>query len=294
MNKKIKTLCLGALLGTSVFGFTGCNLFQQDLSQSQIDKLLYIADNADNFMDETMDLLKGANAKIDIDEARKLLEITTINLTTNKDGIVDNFIVDTGKYGKMYYYTDENDCRYYFETRISDDGEEELYRAVYDVIKVESGYERRYVYHFRDDDGLYAKYEITDITNRYSSALAYTLSNSLDFSELIDERFSINSVKVLENGNYLITAYATNIEADNNDEDYQRLTTTLVNYEVTPDEKLVSYKYNSVDYSKETGYADSAGYNTSVANFKYNEITKEQVQEFMTFINTNNGQYVKK
>lgn len=115
MKKLNKVLCLGAFAAASVMPLSGCNLFSQNLSEEQIDKLMYALDNADSFMDESLDLLEKSNEKLNNEEAYNLVRLARKYLYLNKDGVRDNLKVTIDRteqgersVGTVSIYTDSN------------------------------------------------------------------------------------------------------------------------------------------------------------------------------------------
>ena len=68
-KKVLKTLGVGALCLCGALIFSGCSM---DLSQDQIDKLMFAVDNSQEFMQDTLDLLEKQNDKMDAEQAYKM------------------------------------------------------------------------------------------------------------------------------------------------------------------------------------------------------------------------------
>ncbi|MBO5954635.1 MAG: hypothetical protein J6Q13_01555 [Clostridia bacterium] len=91
MQEKTKNILKGLGVGTlacvGLFGLTGCSI---DLSQEQVDKIMYTVDNSDKFMQETLDLLEKQNQELDKQQAFDTYNLAKTKVLLNYDNMYDN------------------------------------------------------------------------------------------------------------------------------------------------------------------------------------------------------------
>lgn len=113
-NKKIlKGLGVGALACFGMLTFTGCSV---DLSQQQIDKLMYTVENSDKFMDEVVDLLNKQNNQMDKQKIFDLYRLAETKLMLNYDNVLDNLkvtskVVSDDDFQSVKFYKTESGQR---------------------------------------------------------------------------------------------------------------------------------------------------------------------------------------
>ena len=120
MKKIAKKIGCSLLALGGLVSLTGCNYSKISLTEEQINNLITVADNADKFMNETLNLLEGENEKIDIEQAYKLFDLARTKFDLNYDGIRDNVILEAHNPNytfRTYYYKDSVGQKYYFQTR---------------------------------------------------------------------------------------------------------------------------------------------------------------------------------
>ena len=92
-NKKIlKSLGVGALACFGMFTLTGCSF---SLTPEQMEKVMYVVDESDRFMKDTLDLLEKQNAKLDKEEAWDLFRMADAKLALNANNVWDNLVLTT-------------------------------------------------------------------------------------------------------------------------------------------------------------------------------------------------------
>lgn len=122
MKNKTKKILAGAFLGFVGMGcLTGCSA---ELTQTQKDKVMSVVENSETFMNESLELLKESNQKLDKERAYGLLRLATKRLETNAQDVMSNLRINVvidwdatnGYYGTNFninYFKDSND-KYYF------------------------------------------------------------------------------------------------------------------------------------------------------------------------------------
>lgn len=92
MNKKLKKILAGiglcAVVGCGAMFATGCA--GVNLTQDQVDKIVSIADNGKNWIDETLDILQANNNKLNSSDALNLYERARLRLAVNEDNVWSN------------------------------------------------------------------------------------------------------------------------------------------------------------------------------------------------------------
>lgn len=128
MKNKTKKILAGVGLGLVGMGcLTGCSV---DLTDAQRDKIMTVVDNSDAFMDESLELLKESNDKLDKERAFGLLRLAIKRIETNAQDVFNNLKINVstdwdatdGYYGLNFntnYFKDSNG-KYYFYTAKGD------------------------------------------------------------------------------------------------------------------------------------------------------------------------------
>lgn len=97
MKKKniLKMLGVGVLALTGTFAFAGCS--DINLTEKQIDKILYVVDESDTFMQDVLDLMEKSTNKLNKEEAYDLYKLSILKLSTNQDGILNNLKISASE-----------------------------------------------------------------------------------------------------------------------------------------------------------------------------------------------------
>lgn len=277
MNKIMKKLCCGVVLGCGLFSFSGCTSSQM-LSESQIEDLLRIANNADDFMDKSLDLLEGKDEVLDVDEAYNLVVKTFISFDVNVDGIRNNAMVEVEEADvttMFYYYKNSNGEYNYIVTEIDKQNNESVVMGYYEKI---NGNEKK-VYEIRP----YSKPSVIDVSSKYPCVDAY-FANGYYNSEVfyIIGKDAIKSTQLLDNGNYLISFYFINVEFNN---DYASTNNNgMYELEISKDAKIVRNRVVTTTISERE--SDSYDYSELRANekFSYGTVTDEKIAALIASI----------
>ena len=124
MKNKTKKILAGVGLGIVGVGcLTGCSA---ELTDTQKDKIMSVVENSDTFMNESLELLKESNQKLDKESAFGLLRLAIKRLETNAQDVFKNLKINVvldwnatdGYYGMNFninYFKDSNG-KYYFYT----------------------------------------------------------------------------------------------------------------------------------------------------------------------------------
>lgn len=282
MNSKLKKICCGIVAGLGLLSLTGCNSVSSKLSDDQINNLLTIADNADKFMDETMDLLEGANEKIDLDQAYRVYERAILEFDLNVGGKRDNLILEQYQNGVLggyvYYYKNANGQYHHINMDVNSQNVVTPTTAQYETIEDTS--KKVYV---RKDQGM--GYEVNDYSEEYPSVDAYLMKND----ELIGNTLSygkenINSVEVLENGNYLISFCRNEVNLDTSANNVADMEITKV--EISKDYNIIQVNTNIVyayDYA-----GDGMFYNggNAVVKLNYGMLNDDKIEDIINLFNS--------
>lgn len=266
-----------SLVGMLTMGFaSGCNLAKQNLTDEQINNLITIADNADTFMGQTLDLLEGENEKLDFEQAYRLFKLATTGFDLNANEVRNNLVMESYNAEKVnyrvYYYKNENGENHRIAVDVNDENIENPTMSIYEV--TEEGTRR--VYKFNG-------YEIDEVSSKYHSVDAYVVA---DGDSLFSNTFSynkeeINSVVMLENGNYLITFCRNNI---NLSQSTYSPDMEITKFEITKDAKIVNvstdsmyaYKWDDGEIFYNCGYTS--------AKLIYGEINDAKIEELINLI----------
>ena len=229
MKKINKILCTGALALTSAFTLTGCNLFNKDLSDEQMDKLMHVVENADKFMDDTLSILDAQNTTLDKKEAYELYRDALTKFDLNVDGIRDNVSVKTnndsnGEYYQDYYKKSNGD--YVYINGFFREGVKDMNTIVYESTV---GNETK-VYSYESD--LSNKYSSTDAYLFFEGYLLTDDSNAISY-----EYDTLTSSELLENGNYKLTFRIEDHDLDRENENADLMISSVV---VSADAKIIS------------------------------------------------------
>lgn len=92
MKVKTKKILAGcALFVTGVLALTGCS--GVDISQEQVNKIMTVVENTDQFMKDTVDLLEKNSTSNELAQGYKILTWARANLYTDYDGYLDNVTI---------------------------------------------------------------------------------------------------------------------------------------------------------------------------------------------------------
>lgn len=260
-NKILKGLGIGALACLGVFTFAGCSI---ELSQDQIDKVMYTVDNADTFMDETLDLLNKQNAELDQEEAWDLYKLAQAKFKLNVDGIRDN-VKMTSRFGIIYLYDTASDGYVMISAYDEEYG-----------VQFADNYN---IYSFSSIDGNHSK-KLLDIDNSGQGCEAYISWNNFSHSTMYGvQEEDIVSCQKLDNGNYKITFLSETLidEEENNS-----VSTVLLVVEVSADARIISEtsQYAMIgDYHNNGGisYFDSP----VTVVYEYGVVTEADIAEYL-------------
>ena len=229
-NKNIlKGIGIGALACFGMFTFSGCSV---ELSQSQIDKLMYAVDNSQQFMDDALHLLENQNAKMDAEQAHKLCEYAYNKILLNQNGIRNNLVMKNYRDGELATtvtsYADENtdiiilDTISFNEVWYSDNGNN---------------------YHYVKQSERKTELKEDSIHAAFSWASCINVVNALGVNAE-----DILFCDILSNGNYQITYSVNNM----NDADLEvgDIAKILV-VEITSEGDFVKVEMDSAEYSEQ-------------------------------------------
>ena len=305
-NKKIfKALGVGAVATLGLFTMAGCSL--SDTEKADVMEGL---ENANTYMEETIDLLKEQNkqlneqnnkledyineiqqenAKITSEEAYNKLMMAKAKFETNYQGIRDNFrIIQT--YDEYpddisiieYYKTNDNgyvsiDHSEYVENG-GPNGEIKYVRDK--LIYENDGKTYQYTKRKENENSSYSKVMIIDDEmSETLSGVDYIMSR-LCF-ELLSEK-NIKSIEILENGNSKITVIAEDEREDDNEVNKDIY---YIEYELTSDNKIVSVSINLLEVNSIISDGDQIVYeidgSSGCIKLEYGAITEERVNEFL-------------
>lgn len=268
MKKKgiFKALGIGALACLGMATFTGCSL---DLSQSQMDKLMYTVENADTFMEESLDLLNKQNANLDLDEAFRLFNLAKARYLLNDDGMRDNLkltiniCLDDG--------TTNNGVLKFFKTEDCDVCLSEG-TSVTESRKALTYVDSDDVYIYRKDSSGYSK---TLVEEDVSGIEYYWNTTMCPFTLLEAGKDDIIKCELLDNGNYKITLLIEAIhETDTRTYRYYQ----LYELELTSDATVVS------EYMQE-GKCDGEGTLiekvSGTVTYEYGVVTESDIADLL-------------
>ena len=233
MKEKTKNILKGVGVGSlaclGMFTFSGCSM---DLSQEQINKLMYAVDNSQQFMEDTLHLLESQNAKMDAEQAHKLCEYAYNKILLNQNGIRNNLVMKNHFDGELVAtvtsYADENtdvivaDTTDFNEVWYADSGNN---------------------YHYVKQGQTKEEIEADSIHADFSWASWVNLVNWAGVTE--DDILFCN---ILSNGNYEIT-YSVNTINHANLED--GMGAGIIVAEITNDGNFVKIEMDSAEYSEQ-------------------------------------------
>lgn len=311
-NKKIlKTLGVGAVATLGVFAMTGCSI-----SDDEKTKLMDSLENANTYMEKTINLLqnqneelkdqnekledyiteiKNENAKITNEEAWNKVKLAVAQFKTNYNGVRDNLRIETDNYKvgnaeyqkvmQEFYTTESGEYVSFFEmtntvTDIIDYGSELNYK--------DDGKIYRYTV---DNDGVTVEKEKTIVDIHHSvesaSSVEYQLRSFIFFYEECLSADNVVSVEVLENGNYKITLSFVKIQQseENEPDEYYDEQHYILQYEINTEN---NFEFCKINFSWDESSKDSQGnedfdFNTIKVEtkFDYNVVTKEHIEELL-------------
>lgn len=263
---RIKKMLLGvgcAMVG-SVLLMSGCSA---DLTKEQKNKILNVVESSDVFMVETLDLLKDVNSKIDRDTAVKLYEKSIARLIVNYNNVWDNM-----KYSVENIYFDAEDCNQYSETKI---------------ITMANGNKYSLLYYDDNADNIVELQSIHD--NTLVSGESFTQSFCYYQQEAFKQILNIGEVnidnivdwKLLENGNYLISAVGLGDAGDGLGDQLM-----IVDCEISKDAYLISKSYSYASSISSTNHDISTVIST--LKFEYGTLDEAQIQQDINNFNQGN------
>lgn len=225
----MKKLGLCVLVLAGLFSLAGCNLSGKSLSDEQIDKLMYLADNADNFMDESLKLLDSQKKELDIEEGYRLYQTALVNFDLNVDGIRDNVIIEGTEDGTVstIQYFKTSDGKYVYLWDITTNEGKKLDKVVYT--------DNNIVYSYNSG-------EIESYQYKYGSVDEYLLDGELFMVDWLGRsKDAITKVKLLEGGNYELTFVVNDI---NLEQSADNIDLSLSKFVVSKDAKIISLDLN--------------------------------------------------
>lgn len=301
-KKKIfKALGVGVLATLGLFTFTGCSL-----SDNEKEDLMKGIENANDYMEEQIDLLKNQNnllaqqnrelkeendilqdyleelqkenAKITSKEALNKLALAVNMFITNNNGIRDNLKIiceedrDNEKlvYTKSYYESENNGC-IYMGTESYEDVNVGI--IVYEHDGKIYGYEKDLKNPEDYKKGIFGRYSSSE-----AYADIYNFADNIMFEKNTTAN-DIKSVEILQNGNYKI-AVILNDEGRESETDFSNTYYTL-EYEITKDCRFVQCVVNMFCQKNikepNTNVKYEVRNTTMTITFEYDSLTEEYV-----------------
>ncbi|MBQ7351297.1 MAG: hypothetical protein IJW59_00305 [Clostridia bacterium] len=197
MKNKTKKILAGACLGLVGMGaMTGCSV---KLTESQRDKIMSVVENSDTFMDESLDLLKESNEKLDKESAFGLLRLAIKRLGTNAQDIFDNLKINVvtdwdatdGYFGMKFninYFKDSNGKHYFYTAKGDGTVTDIIYsEGLNDVVTVVKGEQCTNTQNY--------------ITNVNKFGFYFFAKGEIELDNIVN-------YSNLENGNYCITYFS--------------------------------------------------------------------------------------
>lgn len=254
-NKNIlKGVGVGALACLGMFTFSGCSM---DLSQEQIDKLMYAVDNSQQFMEDTLHLLENQNAKMDAEQAYKLYRLAYNNFYLNKDGARDNIKItissgDSLSQVVQTYKTEKLDViiQQYFRNGELDDFVSFWY---------DDG-ENAYITDLQENE----KWIVDNIHSEMNW-------NSINLELMLDLEFDMENIvscNILPNENYELVVVLERVESQNN-------LNAILTYEITPDALLVK---ETVVIVENDNFAEKQNF---IIDFEYGNVDVELIEDLL-------------
>ena len=264
----LKGVGVGALACFGLFAMTGCSI---DLSQEQVDKIMYTVDNSDKFMQDTLDLLEKQNNQLDMEQAWNLYKLAQTKLLLNDEKIMDNMkvsmeLVDPNgevEINNMFYYKTSTTERVL--VNVGDDW--------HGVNYVENGF--LYDYSYDANHGTH-KHQLAEV----SSDESVLMGTELPYANYIEcDQEDMVTCNVLDNGNYEITFISTWTDDPDN-----YLQFDLVKVEITQDAKFVSEKIVTATQLLETEYRETSYFisvGKTTVTYEYGVVTDGDVLELL-------------
>ena len=227
-NKKILNgLGVGALACFGMFTLTGCTI---NLTDEQMEKVMYVVDESEHFMKDTLDLLGKQNAQLDKEDAWNLYKVARTRYLLNDDNIRDNMVLKL---------TSDDDGG--FEMKISCYRENGSYMVMSEYSETDKifwySYDyKTYKYENRDGD---APSKILLGVGEVENFLNLGVYISIDAYKC--EKEDIVKCDIAENGNYIITFINEFEYKDEDVEDSPVLYDCCIylESEITPDGRFV-------------------------------------------------------
>ena len=308
-NKIFKAFGVGALATLGLFAFTGCSLSDSDKAD-----LMKGLDNANSFMQETIDQLKeqnrklkeqnsglkeqndilkdyleeiqNENAKITAEEAFKTYEIAVARYLTNYKGVRNNIRFTC----TSEYYPNDSSVVEYFKTE--DNGyvsiledrwvEDEEFNGIFQMFYEEDGSTFEYSKWLSAQNSSYGKEELSiNPDSEEYSRFRYALLQY--FSEDVNAK-DVKSVVVKENG-CLEICFVFNEQEENSGIYLENeITTKFVTVEIDRDYKILSIEYNEIREGS-WSYNDQEGNVVAQDEFfiqiEYNVIADDYINDLL-------------
>ena len=305
-NKIFKALGVGAVATLGLFTFAGCSL--SDTEKADVMKGL---ENANTYMEETIDLLRDQNrklneqnqelneqnsilrdqnesleiyldefqkenAKITAEEAWNIMLMAENKFLINYNGIRNNIKIisqyaNGSERGEMICEYYQSRNNGYVSNLIEKYTDHNVGLLTYEHNNQVYGYEKDM------DDSLDYKKRVLD---NYDSSETYAMSGKILRSEnvLFDTSYlsssNILSVEILENGNYnIIIAFAE--ESGSTEYNY------LLQYEITKDYDFVRFVHNCYSLKEGDSNQKSGEKSSVLVTFEYNILTEEYIESMV-------------
>ena len=285
MNKSKKIMAgvgIGLALCAGAGMLTGCT--DINLSQSQVDKIVTVVDNSDQFMKDSMDLLNKQNKKLDKSEAYDLLRLAEVRAQLQLNDMMENIrITITDSLSDNWQVADVvmyDSTHYAVLQKSSEWGED--YTLEYSYTKEVDGAQKDYMRTYKSAkfDNKNLPVENSDpelIEEEYK--LGYSMPGQFaSLFEITSERGynvkeeDVCKVETLENGNYLIYAISV-VEGETN---------TLKHHfeiELTEDAEFVRLNCSSAAFDESGNMSGK----TSAMNFAFEKgvVNKDAMKELI-------------
>lgn len=255
-NKFFKVFSLILLAFIGAITFSGCSV---ELTEDQTDKIMYVVDNADKFMDQVLGVLEKQNQKLDKEQAYKLYQLAINRIIINHENVRDNLIIDMNMDMNhdttvISYVVNDKDV---IISKVSDG----LYSVFYEDEEAD--------YDYSKNGNLKVKRQVNNIH------LAWQWG-SLDFIKMWD--LTVDDVvicDILENGNYSIK-FMKNLEEEIEGDIY--FDRYIVEAEIAKDGCLLNSKITLSDIDSDGSYLQESVINVS---FSYGQVDSEYVNAML-------------
>lgn len=250
-NKIIKTLGVGALCLAGTMAFTGCSA---DISESQTDRLIQISETMNDYLQEekAKELYNGIDAYLIINRAEIMKNVTMI-----ADGLgngIENII--------QYYVTESGT-----QVMISKSRTNGVLSDNYSIM-----YQQKNgaTYEYKKDGETITKEELDDSFDEMAVRNNIFYHSIYSWMEPKEWEQGSSYSYLSDNGNYQLV-FITTQDGEGSKK------TTSVNYEIAPDGKLVSIRWNFVT-TESNGKSKIVN---AYCNFAYNTIQKSDINSIL-------------